>query len=667
MLLLALVFLLPLLVFVKQVLFGDRFLLKGDILSTVSIALCFGASLYLFASIWNQTSLEFSWQWMCVGSQMLYLNFRIDNLAVLMLVLVSSISLLVHIYSFAYMKGDAFYHRYWAYLSLFGFAMMGLVVANSLLLMYIFWELVGLASYLLIGFWFQKQAAVYANKKAFLINRIGDLGFLTGIGIVYAYTHQLNITELFANPNNLKMIPDVWLCLAGIGFFMATMAKSAQFPLHIWLPDAMEGPTSVSALIHAATMVAAGVFLMARVYPIFTPEILIFVAIIGTFTALMAAIKALGQRDLKRILAFSTISQLGYMVCAMGLGVPQQALFHLVTHAFFKCLLFLSAGVIIHQLQHYFDHHYPNQNINSQDIKNMGGLSKQLPLVAIVMGLACMALAGLPFSSGALSKENIILVAWHSAQIKGGLGWILFWGLFVTSIVTAIYTTRMIYYIFISPSKYNFEHFEFTLKFQFRIPLVILAIMSSWLIFSFNPIDAHKSWLLQGLQAPPLEHNYALFLILNVCLFVTVLLTYTFYKQLQEIEISFSKNHQRGLVYSLFSSLTAKWARMIPHTKYHKSDIYVAHWALLLAKFSQRFDQSAIEKTVAFFPYITQKLAILSDNFDRSVVDYGVNQLGKISQNIGYLFRKTQSGFVQQYMLWVLSILILGMFWLLAY
>ena len=299
-------------------------------LSLFNISLSFILSVYLFAAVWNKQIVHLQWSWFSIGNIEFKAGILLNNLSVLMMVLVSGIATLVHIYSRAYMKGDPDIYKYWAYLGLFCFSMLGLVISDSLLLIYLFWELVGFSSYLLIGFWYTKDSAARASKKAFIMNRIGDLGFLTGLMIIYQQFHTFDLSLLFAENGLMQAsfiqeamwisgsswMPEIWLSIAGIAFFLGAMAKSAQFPLHTWLPDAMEGPTSVSSLIHAATMVAAGVFLIARIYSVFNPLVLDIMVIIGTATAFMAATIALAQNDIKRILAYSTISQLGFMIMA---------------------------------------------------------------------------------------------------------------------------------------------------------------------------------------------------------------------------------------------------------------------------------------------------------------------------------------------------------------
>ena len=415
----------PLLSFLL-ILSGKKF--SNSAIPIFTISLSFIASVLVFLAVWNGPTIHQQAEWFEVGSIVFSAGILLNNLSVLMMLLVSGISLLVHIYSIAYMKGDTNIHRYWAYLGLFCFAMMGLVVSDSLLIIYMFWELVGFSSYLLIGFWFTKESASQAAKKAFIMNRIGDLGFLAGIMIIYAQFGTFDVVELFGAGglvdsasivdsiwiSSHNQMPVIWLSIAGVAFFIGALAKSAQFPLHTWLPDAMEGPTSVSSLIHAATMVAAGVFLIGRIYPVFDSLALNIVTITGVFTAFMAATIALTQNDIKRILAYSTISQLGFMVAAMGIGAYGESIFHLTTHAFFKCLLFLAAGAVIHQLHHYKDQH--QLEFDHQDIRLMGGLRKQMPVAFITMSISAAALAGLPFTSGYLSKDAILITSFEWAQ-----------------------------------------------------------------------------------------------------------------------------------------------------------------------------------------------------------------------------------------------------------
>jgi NADH-quinone oxidoreductase subunit L len=349
---------------------------------------------------------EFSVNWLSIGSLNVDFGLKLDSLSLMMLLIVTGVGGVIHIYSAGYMRDDPGWSRYFACLSLFTFSMLGIVLSNNFLQMFIFWELVGVSSYLLIGFWFEKPSAADAAKKAFLTNRIGDFGFMLGILMIWGLLGSLNFTELNTDfphkilaatgANNLSASA---LTIMGLLIFCGAVGKSAQFPLHVWLPDAMEGPTPVSALIHAATMVAAGVYMLCRVFFIFTPDALTVIAWIGGFTALLAALIAIQQNDIKRILAYSTLSQLGYMVMGVGLAAPEAGMFHLTTHAFFKALLFLGAGSVIIALHH------------EQDIWKMGGLRKKMPVTFWTFIVGTLALAGVWPLSGFFSKDAILAAA----------------------------------------------------------------------------------------------------------------------------------------------------------------------------------------------------------------------------------------------------------------
>ncbi|WP_332368747.1 NADH-quinone oxidoreductase subunit L [Spirosoma telluris] len=328
--------------------------------------------------------------WAVLSGKSFQMSLRVDSLAALMLILVHFVALLVEIYSISYLHDEPKLRRYFAYLQLFIGAMLGIVLAGNLLVMYAFWELVGLASYLLIGFYAERQAASKAAQKAFLMNRVGDIGFLLGIFLTYYHFDTLDFTILATKGAGAIAPTALGICL-----FMGCVGKSAQFPLLTWLPDAMEGPTPVSALLHAATMVAAGIFLLARIHPLLSPDALVFVTLIGTITTVWGGYSALFQTDIKKVLAFSTVSQLGLMVAAMGTGNVSGAMFHLLTHAFFKAGLFLSVGAVIHA-------------VHTQDMRQMGGLRRVLSTTFIAYTLCAAALAGLPLLSGFLSKEIIL-------------------------------------------------------------------------------------------------------------------------------------------------------------------------------------------------------------------------------------------------------------------
>ncbi len=394
-------------------------------ISILAVLASFLATLVLYAFMRSSGSSslpQVGVPWLAVGDLTIDIGLRLDELSLTMALIVTGVGGLIHIYSAGYMRGDRAYSRYFAYLSLFTFSMLGIVLADNFVMLFIFWELVGVSSYLLIGFWYERPAAADACKKAFLTNRVGDFGFLLGILLVWSTLgHHLNFEELAVNLGAHRAKFGAVATLAGLLIFCGAMGKSAQFPLHVWLPDAMEGPTPVSALIHAATMVAAGVYMLCRVFFLFDvpgSQALEVIAWIGGFTALLAALIAVQQNDLKRVLAYSTLSQLGYMVMAVGLHGTTAAMFHLATHAFFKALLFLGAGSVILALHH------------EQNIWRMGALKQKMPVTYWTFMLGTLALCGLPPLSGFYSKDAILAQALeHSIP------------LFVLGVVTALLTT----------------------------------------------------------------------------------------------------------------------------------------------------------------------------------------------------------------------------------
>ena len=394
---------------------------------------------------------ETIYTWMVVGGLKMEIGFMVDGLTAMMMCVVTFVSLMVHIYTIGYMEEDDGYNRFFAYISLFTFSMLMLVMSNNLLQLFFGWEAVGLVSYLLIGFWFNKPTAIFANMKAFLVNRVGDFGFILGIGLIAAYAGTLNYTEVFAAAPNLgalgfpgtdwMLITVICICL-----FIGAMGKSAQFPLHVWLPDSMEGPTPISALIHAATMVTAGIFMVARMSPLYelSDTALNFILVIGSITALFMGFLGIIQNDIKRVVAYSTLSQLGYMTVALGASAYSVAVFHLMTHAFFKALLFLGAGSVIIGMHH------------DQDIRNMGGLRKYMKITWITSLLGSLALIGTPFFSGFYSKDSII-EAVHASHLP--FAHYAYYAVIIGVFVTAFYSFRMYFLVF--HGKENFHHKPF--------------------------------------------------------------------------------------------------------------------------------------------------------------------------------------------------------------
>ncbi|HEX7985512.1 MAG TPA: NADH-quinone oxidoreductase subunit L, partial [Duganella sp.] len=390
------------------------------------------------------------YNWMTIAGIKFEVGFQIDSLSAMMMCVVTFVPLMVHIYTIGYMAEDEGYNRFFAYISLFTFSMLMLVMANNFLQLFFGWEAVGLVSYLLIGFWYTRPTAIVANMKAFLVNRVGDFGFILGIGLLLAYAGTMNYQEVFAKREALSMLtlPGTdWMLLtvACICLFIGAMGKSAQFPLHVWLPDSMEGPTPISALIHAATMVTAGIFMVSRMSPLFelSDTALSFILVIGSITALFMGFLGIIQNDIKRVVAYSTLSQLGYMTVALGSSAYSVAVFHLMTHAFFKALLFLGAGSVIIGMHH------------DQDIRNMGGLRKYMPITWITSLLGSLALIGTPFFSGFYSKDSII-EAVHETHIWGhGFAEVaVLAGVFVT----AFYSFRMYFLVFHGKERFGQAH-----------------------------------------------------------------------------------------------------------------------------------------------------------------------------------------------------------------
>ena len=450
----------------------------------VLIAFILSASTLKSVAIDGARFNETLYTWMTVGDLKMEVGFMVDGLTAMMMCVVTFVSLMVHIYTIGYMDEDEGYNRFFAYISLFTFSMLMLVMSNNMLQLFFGWEAVGLVSYLLIGFWYNKPTAIFANMKAFLVNRVGDFGFILGIGLIAAYTGTLNYTEAFAQAADLSALTlpgTSWMLITVICIclFIGAMGKSAQFPLHVWLPDSMEGPTPISALIHAATMVTAGIFMVARMSPLFelSETALNFIMIIGAITALFMGFLGIIQNDIKRVVAYSTLSQLGYMTVALGASAYSVAVFHLMTHAFFKALLFLGAGSVIMGLHH------------NQDIRYMGAVRKYMPITWITSLLGSLALIGTPFFSGFYSKDSIIEAVYESNLAAAGFAnFAVLAGVFVT----AFYSFRMYFLVFHGKERYDQNpdahhgdhhddhesHSPHESPWVVTVPLILLAIPS---------------------------------------------------------------------------------------------------------------------------------------------------------------------------------------------
>ncbi len=460
-------------------LFGRRIGRTGaHVVTIAAVALSFVLSariLWAFVQGQAQPFNENLYTWMSAGGLSLHVGFLVDSLTAVMMTVVTFVSLMVHVYTVGYMRDDPGYQRFFSYISLFTFAMLMLVMANNFLQLFFGWEAVGLVSYLLIGFWYKKETAIFANLKAFLVNRVGDFGFLLGIAAIAMAFGTLDYAQVFQNAESvvgktIEVLPGVqwqlvtFICIA---LFIGAMGKSAQAPLHVWLPDSMEGPTPISALIHAATMVTAGIFMVARTSPLFelSEAALSFVMLTGAFTAFFMGLVGLVQNDIKRVVAYSTLSQLGYMTVALGVSAYSAAIFHLMTHAFFKALLFLGAGSVIIALHH------------KQDMKEMGGLRKYMPVTFLTMWIGTLALVGFPGFSGFFSKDIIIAATHESHRFGAGLAYA---ATLLGVLITALYSFRLIYLVF-----YGKEHMDAHTRAHIKespwvvtAPLVILAVPS---------------------------------------------------------------------------------------------------------------------------------------------------------------------------------------------
>ena len=482
---------------------------RQDLVSTAAMLVAFVCSVLLFTNVINNPD-KFSHDgaeihsltWLPLGSVNFSMGFLFDSVTAVMLLVVTIVSSLVHIFSIGYMHGDPRYPRFFAFLSLFSFSMLFLVVSDNLLGIYIGWELVGVCSYLLIGFWFEQDAPANACKKAFMTTRVGDVGMFIGMMMLFAKFRTLSLygdEGIFALASNLTTGDITWLSIAGVLIFCGAVGKSAQIPLHTWLPDAMEGPTPVSALIHAATMVAAGVYLTARMFPILTADSSLVIAYVGGITALVAATIAIVRFDIKRVLAYSTISQLGYMMLAIGAGSYVAGLFHLTTHAFFKALLFLGSGSVIHAFHaahHAHDHahdddhgHTPDHDAAfdsfgidpAQDMRHMGGLRHKMPITFVTMLIATLSIAGVPYIfSGFWSKDAVLVEVLYRAISWGSVHhYILFAMAALAAVITAFYMFRLIFMTFTGEPRNQEMHdgaHESPLK--MAIPLIILAVLS---------------------------------------------------------------------------------------------------------------------------------------------------------------------------------------------
>lgn len=611
----ALILILPLLTFLALGLLGTK--LKpstAGCIGTLSLAV---VALLAYSTAWQYFSMPrvdgvhapvipLNFEWLRF-TQYLHIDLGIllDPISVMMLVVITTVSLMVHVYSLGYMHGERGFQRYYAFLSLFTFSMLGLVVATNIFQMYIFWELVGVSSYLLIGFYYTKPEAVAASKKAFIVTRFADLGFLIGILLLSYYTKTFSFeiltsgdASIFAGAAGTTFMGCSVMSWAMALIFMGGAGKSAMFPLHIWLPDAMEGPTPVSALIHAATMVVAGVFLVARLFPVYffeTPDVLVLISVVGAVTSLYAAVVACVQTDIKRVLAFSTISQIGFMMVALGVsgmdghaGLGYMAsMFHLFTHAMFKALLFLGAGAIIHA-------------VHSNEMSHMGGLRKYLPVTHITFLVACLAISGIPPFSGFFSKDEILAAAFMFSPVMGIV-------MSFIAALTAFYMFRLYYNIFWGKES-SHEHTPHEAPKSMTLPLVFLAVVT--LFAGFIPFGKFVSSNGQE-YIIHLDWSVAITSVVVAC--ISIALATYFYRKSNPIPDRLA---------TTFSGL-----HRAAYRRFYIDEVY-----LFITK---RIIFNCISRPIAWF--------------DRHVIDASLNGLASMSQWVSYNIRGLQSGQVQQY------------------
>ena len=612
-----LILLLPLLSFILTGLLGTR--LKpvaagtfGTVVTGIVAALSYWTAFSYFSAGRNAegvfpTIIPWNTEWLPFNSNLqIDLGILLDPISVMMLVVISTVSFMVHIYSFGYMKGETGFQRYYSFLSLFTMSMLGLVVATNIFQMYIFWELVGVSSYLLIGFYYTKKEAIAASKKAFIVTRFADLGFLIGILIYGFYTGSFSFTPDSAVIGSAKVFLPIALGL----MFVGGAGKSAMFPLHIWLPDAMEGPTPVSALIHAATMVVAGVYLVARMFPLFigyAPEVLHVTAYVGAFTALYAAIVACVQSDIKRVLAFSTISQIGFMIVALGVctssdphegGLGYMAsMFHLFTHAMFKALLFLGAGCIIHA-------------VHSNEMSAMGGLRKYMPVTHVTFLIACLAIAGIWPLSGFFSKDEILAACFGFSPV---MGWVM---TFIAGL-TAFYMFRLYYGIFWGKEnkELHAEHTPHEAPLTMTIPLMFLAavtLAAGWIPFG--------EFVSSNGQAYHIHIDIKVAAV-SLCVAAAGIAIATWMYMREDRKVA------DGLA-TRFSGL-------------HKAAYHRFYIDEIYQFITHRIIFACISTPIAWF--------------DRHVVDGFMNMLAWISNRISWAIKGMQSGYVQRYGIWFLG------------
>ncbi len=648
-----LLLLMPFVNFVMLALWNKKMWRNGDIVATVAIGASLVASVFLSILVILDPTFHIvskaTWLPVTISKNFL-IKFSFDRLTGIMLIVVTLVSFLVHIFSIEYMKGDKRYGRYYASLSLFSFSMMGLVLSSNLLFLYVFWELVGLSSYILIGHFFEKKSASNAAIKAFITTRVGDVGMLIGILICYFCIGTLDFQEIYLaiSSGNFDPIFRTWF---GICLFIAVIGKSAQFPLHVWLPDAMEGPTPVSALIHAATMVAAGVYLLVRLFFVFDQNTLLFIAYIGGFTSFFAATIAFVQDDIKKVLAYSTISQLGLMVLAVGVGSYTAGIFHLMTHAFFKAGLFLGAGAVIYAMHHI------------QSMKEFGGLYKKLPLLTICYLCCVLSISGVPIFSGFWSKDFILGNLFSFYEEKGH-PLLLFFGFGVT-FLTSFYMFRQFFLVFLGKPKNEerFSHIQ-KLPMTMKFPLIVLASLaifaggfnSHWFFDFYNTEDGVLGIVKNNINMPSQESLHYIAMLFSIILsFGGIICAYIFYRE--------RRNGKSFISPISIKNMFPMTYRLLTH-KYYIDEFYkvvVLKIIFAISRFCKFFD-TKIDDIVNLTSKAFVKISKILKIFDERIVDnFCALGVARFVRREGDSISTIQTGNVREYILYsFLGVLIIS-------
>jgi len=609
-------------------------------MTTLGIFISFAISCWILIEIFLNPGLLLNqniYEWMSIAGFNFKAGILVDNLTASMMVVVTFISLMVHIYSIGYMRDDPGYHRFFCYISLFTFAMLLLVISNNLLQLFFGWEGVGLMSYLLIGFWYKKESAIKANFKAFIINRVGDMGLILGIAVIFSVIGSLDYQMIFDSSTELvntkiTIINDYsvsGITLACLLLFIGAMGKSAQMPLHVWLPDSMEGPTPISALIHAATMVTAGVYMVARMSPLFelSSMALSVVLIVGATTAICSGLLGIVQFDIKRIIAYSTISQLGYMIVAAGVSAYSASIFHLMTHAFFKSLLFLAAGSVIIALHH------------EQDIRKMGGLRQYMPITYIAALIGSLSLIGFPGFAGFFSKDALIEAVAHSSNLGSEFA---YYCVLIGVVITALYTFRFLFVVFHGDSRYKGDNQIKESSWVILIPLILLSIPSIIIAWPTLGILVFGDFFSNSIQQ---MSSYELF-------------GYKYQSPLNFLIHAFSG----PVIYLSLIGIITAWVCYIkmPHFPEKISNKFAIIYKVLVNKYY--FDYF-YEKVVA---KNTTKLGLVFWNFGdiKIIDDFLVNGTAIRIQKLSTISKKLQSGYIYHYALMMVIGLSLFLAWI---